>query len=188
VTKLSHQGVDYGVLGVQLPAALSRDEEEMVLFRELAADLAFALYKMDLENREQQALRAMQASEARYRQIVETANEGIWVIDQNFCTTFVNRQMAALLGYAPEEMLGRPVLDFVVAEELAEQQEKLKLRGQGKSEIYERRFLTKGGGEVWTLVSGTPVFDDQGRGYQVSTARRQGRLSGHHLQPRPGGV
>jgi len=35
---------------------------------------------------------------------VETAHEGIWIIDENLRTTFVNPQMAALLGYTPEEM------------------------------------------------------------------------------------
>ncbi len=162
VTRLAYQDVIYGVLGVQLPLALIRDEEEMDLFRELAADLSLALYKMDLENRNQQALRALQASEARYRQIVETTNEGIWVVDENSRTTFVNQQMAALVGCAPEEMLGQPVTMFLFPEDLADHQEKLAQRQQGQTEVYEQRLRTKDGREVWTLVSGTPVFDGAG--------------------------
>ncbi len=112
VTALTYQGVRYGCLGVQLPDLLTRDEEELALFRELAADVSLALYKMDLEGREQQALKALQASEKKYRQLVETANEGIWAIDENNSTTFINRQMAGLMGYSPEEILARPVTDF----------------------------------------------------------------------------
>src|SRR5438067_6484841 len=60
-----------------------------------------------------QAALALQASEERYRRIVETAFEGVWIIDRNNRTTFVNRRMADMLGYAPEEMLGKAVLAFM---------------------------------------------------------------------------
>jgi PAS domain S-box-containing protein len=162
VTTLTHRGVVYGILGVQMPASLIQDEEEMVLFRELAEDLSMALYKMDLENREQQALRALQSSEQKYRQIVETANEGIWVLDRDFKTTFINRQMAALMGWTPEDMMGQPVTGFLFPEDLADHQEKEAQRRQGLSGLYERRFRTRDGRELWTLVSGTPLLDDTG--------------------------
>ena len=163
VIDLAHQGVVYGLLGVQLPAPLVRDPEEVILFRELAADLSLALYKMDLEDREQQALRDLQASENKYRQIVETSNEGIWVMDENFRTTFVNPQMTALLGYTPGEMLGQAFTMFLFPEDHADHQEKQAQRRAGQPGLYERRFRTKDGKEIWTLVSGTPVFDGSGR-------------------------
>ena len=160
VTPLTYQGVRYGCLGVQLPDLLTRDEEELALFRELAADVSLALYKMDLEGREQQALKALQASEKKYRQIVETANEGIWAVDENSCTTFINGQMAGILGYPPEEILGHPVTDFFFPEDLADHKAVMEQRRQGQSGLYERRLHTKDGLEIWTLVSGTPIFDE----------------------------
>ncbi len=162
VTRLAHQDSVYGLLGVQLPAALTRDEEELILFRELASDLSFALYKIDLEKREQQALMALESSEAKYRQIVETANEGIWFINENFLTTFVNPQMAALLDCLPEEVLGRPVTDFMFPEDQVDHQDKMTQRRYGQCGLYERRLRTRKGREVWTLVSGTPVLDEEG--------------------------
>src|SRR5437870_13387154 len=66
----------------------------------------------DVSSAKQTAL-ALRASEERYRQIVETAFEGVWVIDSNNRTTFLNHRMADMLGYAPEEMIGKPILDFV---------------------------------------------------------------------------
>src|SRR5688572_20371488 len=50
---------------------------------------------------------ALRESEERYRLIVETANEGIWTVDHDSSITFVNRRFADMLGYTPEEMLGR---------------------------------------------------------------------------------
>ena len=57
--------------------------------------------------------RAPRESEARYRHMVETAWEGVWQIDAEHRTTFVNRRMADMLGYTREELAGRPVTDFV---------------------------------------------------------------------------
>ena len=59
------------------------------------------------------AEQALQESEIQYRRIVETTTEGIWIVDQNNVTTFVNAQMAAMLGYTPGEMLDKNLLDFM---------------------------------------------------------------------------
>ena len=42
-----------------------------------------------------------------------TANEGIWVLNELYRTTFVNRQMAAMLGCTMSELVDRPVEDFL---------------------------------------------------------------------------
>jgi PAS domain S-box-containing protein len=52
-------------------------------------------------------------SEKRYRQLVENAQEGIWVIDLEEKTTLVNARMAEMLGYTIIEMLGRSLLSFM---------------------------------------------------------------------------
>jgi PAS domain S-box-containing protein len=60
---------------------------------------------------------ALRASEERYRQIVETANEGIWTIDANSITTFMNGRMARMLGYSQDEVIGMPLHSIVSTEE-----------------------------------------------------------------------
>jgi DNA-binding NtrC family response regulator len=45
------------------------------------------------------AEQALRESEARYRRIIETTSEGVWVLDGTGRTVFVNRRMSALLGY-----------------------------------------------------------------------------------------
>jgi len=49
---------------------------------------------------------ALGESEEKYRNIVETANEGIWVVDAERRTTYVNSKMAEMLGYSVHEMIG----------------------------------------------------------------------------------
>jgi PAS domain S-box-containing protein len=68
----------------------------------------------------QRAEGALRKSEERFRRIVEAAREGIWSMNGERRTTFVNSHMAAMLGYEPEEMLGRPVEDFMLKEDMAD--------------------------------------------------------------------
>ena len=56
---------------------------------------------------------ALRVSEEKYRQIVETAQEGIWMIDAQSHTSFVNNRMAEMLGYTKEEMLGKHLYAFM---------------------------------------------------------------------------
>lgn len=55
---------------------------------------------------------AIRESEKRYRRIVETTNEGVWLLDSKLHNSYVNRQMAEMLGYEPGEMVGRSVSIF----------------------------------------------------------------------------
>ena len=48
-----------------------------------------------------------------YRRIVETTSEGVWAVDAENRTTLVNPSMGAMLGYSPEEMVGRSLFDFM---------------------------------------------------------------------------
>ncbi len=93
---------------------------------------------------------ALKKSESNYRGIVETANEGIWAVDPEIRTIYVNQLMADMLGYSQEEMWGRPVTEFMFPEDLADHQEKIDQRVRGK---YERRLRRQDGSELWTIVS-----------------------------------
>jgi PAS domain-containing protein len=55
----------------------------------------------------------LRESERHYRQILETASEGIWMFDVDSKTTFANSRIAEMLGYTVEEMLGRSLFDFM---------------------------------------------------------------------------
>jgi PAS domain S-box-containing protein len=103
--------------------------------------------------------RAVRASEERYRNIIETTTEGVWMIDGDHRTTYVNRRMAEMLGYAMEEMLGRPASDFLAD------------GGAGESggRPREVRYLRKDGSEMWGLLSGSPLTDGSG-GYSGALA------------------
>jgi PAS domain S-box-containing protein len=108
------------------------------------------------------AEKALQESEVKYRRIVDTANEGIWTLDQDGRTTVVNARLVEILGYQDVEMvIGRLVTDFMCEEDLPDHRKRMENRRQGLSETYERRFRRNDGRAVWTLVSGSSVLDDE---------------------------
>lgn len=111
--------------------------------------------------REQSAHEALERSEKSYRGIVETAYEGIWKVDTNFITSFVNRRMAELLGYTVEEMLGRPVFDFLFESDIEQKRSDLQRR-RGVSEQLETRYRKKDGSVLWARVATSPIVGEDG--------------------------
>ena len=105
---------------------------------------------------------ALHSSEERYRHIVQTAEEGIWTIDAESRTDYVNPKMAQMLGYHVEEMLGRPLEDFMDDEGRAISENNLKRRQQGIAEQNEFKFLRKNGSELWTFLATNPIFNASG--------------------------
>jgi PAS domain S-box-containing protein len=101
-------------------------------------------------------------SEAFYRQIVETAQEGIWTIDANNKTTFVNGTLCDILGYSPEEMMGKELYDFMDEEGKAYAQVGMQRRRVGVREKLDIRYVTKSGKDVWANISANPIFDENG--------------------------
>ncbi|MHB9132734.1 MAG: PAS domain S-box protein [Armatimonadota bacterium] len=109
-----------------------------------------------------QAERALAASEERYRYIVETAGEGIWALDIHEQTTYVNQQMAEMLGYTRDEMCGRLLGDFMDEEDYANAKACIARRAPGLVQHEEFRFRRKDGSYLWALVATTPIFDEHG--------------------------
>jgi PAS domain S-box-containing protein len=99
----------------------------------------------------------------RYRRIVETTNEGIWEIDGEACVTYVNRAMAAMLGYGIEEMLGRSAFEFMAEDDVSRARAFLDRRRQGLADHYNLRLRRKDGSTLWTAVNATPLIDERGR-------------------------
>lgn len=106
---------------------------------------------------------ALRRSEERYRRIVDTAQEGIWVIDDSGRTLFVNKRMTEILRAPESEIVGRSVGDFLDESEVSKLPGILERRQSGVREQYDMRLRRTDGTELWAIVSGTPVYDEQGR-------------------------
>jgi PAS domain S-box-containing protein len=105
---------------------------------------------------------ALQESNARNQLLVESLSEGIWIVDEEAVTTYVNEQMAQMLGYRAEEMTGRPLQDFLPEEGGALIPEHLERRKRGIREKKEQTFLHKDGSPICTLMITSPIYDENG--------------------------
>src|SRR5579883_1702050 len=94
---------------------------------------------------------ALKIPEEWYRTMIQTANEGIWLIDANAHTLYVNNRMAAMLGTNPASMIGHAVFDFTFPEEQSEHLERIRHNIYGASERFDCRFRRTDGSELWAL-------------------------------------
>lgn len=102
-------------------------------------------------------------SEEIYRQIVESANEGIWISDPDVRTIFVNQRMADMLGYTVDEMMGRIAYDFLDEEGKAIARNNREKRLRGEKGIYEQKYIRKDGSFLWAMISASPLKDKLGK-------------------------
>ncbi|XDD51331.1 PAS domain S-box protein [Leptospira sp. WS92.C1] len=97
-----------------------------------------------------------------YKKIIDTSQEGIWIIDKVGNTTFANNKVGELYGVKPEEMLGKNLLDIVGPDRKESVQKRLEERKRGKTEISEYNFTNSKGEKKYAIASANPLYDDSG--------------------------
>jgi len=112
----------------------------------------------DLRN----ALEAVRQGEQLYRRTVENLNEGLWIIDPDAATLFVNDRMAEMLGYPAEELVGMSLYDFMEDEARPIMRKNLELRREGISQNYDFEFVTRDGSKIQTYLAAAPMIDGDG--------------------------
>ena len=108
--------------------------------------------------------RALRASEERFRTIAEATQEWIWEIDAEGVYTFCSPAVESILGYAPENLIGKNCLDIVSP---ATRQTVADLLARGASEKRGWRDLVMhlrhaAGGIRWLENNALPLLDSQG--------------------------
>lgn len=64
----------------------------------------------------QRTQEALDATQRMHELVVNNLQEGIWLLDAEDRTSFINRRMAEMLGYEPEEILGQRIQEFIAPE------------------------------------------------------------------------
>lgn len=101
-------------------------------------------------------------SEEKYRTLVEDSIEGIWVVDTETNTTFVNQSMANMFGYEISEMIGKSMYVFMDENDRKSASDKFQSRKNGIKEDHEFEFLHKSGKKVYTSLRASPIFGESG--------------------------
>ena len=155
-----------GVLKVVSPEAYAFTDRDAKALRLLGGLMGAALgHAAAFEGRQtrlEERTRALQESEQRFKQLVDVAQEGIWVTDDRGVITYVNQRMADLLGYGNGNLLGRPVYDFIEADSRAGAKRTLSRRGSEPGHSQDVRFRRYDGTPLWGLVSSSPILGKDG--------------------------
>jgi PAS domain S-box-containing protein len=105
---------------------------------------------------------ALIKSERRYRQLVETMNEGLGLTDQNYTFTYANPRFCEMLGYHRDEIVGSKLLDFVHDEYKEMMKDQIARRKRGEEGAFELAWKIKGGDKIYTHASPKALYDEEG--------------------------
>lgn len=101
-------------------------------------------------------------SEEKYRSIVEAVQEGIIISDLDGRMVYANERMTFLLGYRPEDLVGKLNIDLIPEVERDKICRKIIAREKGIRDSYEILMNRQDGGIVWLLANDSPLYDRMG--------------------------
>ena len=131
-----------------------RHSEERLRF---LSDHTFDLITQDITQR-RQTEEALRESEEKYRDLVENINDVIYAQDEHGVMTYISPVVKPLSGYSPNEIIGRPFIEFIYAEDLPALMASFQRTIAGQLEPSEFRVVTKSGELRWARSSSRPVF------------------------------
>jgi PAS domain S-box-containing protein len=123
---------------------------------------------------QRRALEELRESEQRYRVVVERANDGIVIVDDEQ-VIFANEAFANMTGYGQDELIGLPLVDLVQMEDRAAVAEGVRRRiaGHAGPATYEIDVVGKDGRVVSVEVSAGPI-SLQGQAADLAVVRDVG--------------
>ena len=106
----------------------------------------------------------LRESEERFRATFEHAAVGAAHVGIDGRWLRVNRRLSEIVGYEREELLERTFQDITHPDDLEEYLEQMRLMLEGELQTYtmEKRYLRKGGPEVWVNLTVSLVRDASG--------------------------
>ena len=114
--------------------------------------------------------RSLRESEERFRSLVETSSDWVWEIDENAVYSYVSPKVTELLGYQPEEVIGKTPFDLMPEPEAERLRKEWTAIAQTCQpfECMVKVNLHRDGSEVSIETSGVPIFDGDNilRGYR----------------------
>jgi PAS domain S-box-containing protein len=118
----------------------------------------------------QRSIYALRESEERYRGLVESVYDWIWEVDADNVYTYSSPRSYDVLGYGPEELLGRRPTEFMTPEESQRVRKILKAKFAEREPVHrlEGMHVHRDGHLVWVELNAMPIFDGEGafKGYR----------------------
>lgn len=120
--------------------------------------------RASVELERKRAEEALVESEEKFRSLVEQTNDWVWETDKNGVFTYVNPRVCEIVGYKPEEILGKTTFDFMSSEEVKRFGEVVSsfISIQKPYFRLEKTLIHRDGRLVVFETSGAPIVDNNG--------------------------
>jgi len=142
-----------------MPTQVDWAEVIIELLLVFAIGIPIGFYLLRLLSRHRRAAEALRESEEKYRQLADNAGEAILVL-QDGITQFVNPRAVELWGYSNDELLSKPVIEFIHKDDrrVANNRNLAALRGEKRlPDRYTYRITVKGGDTKWVETTYSQV-------------------------------
>lgn len=132
--------------------------------KDLKVTIEMAVYVAKVERERKKAEEELKQSRQRFQDIVLSSSDWIWEMDHNGKFTFASKKIKKILGYRPDEILGKTPFDLMPKEESIRVRQIFDKISAKKKPIVdlENWNLTKAGQRVCLLSNGLPLLDDNG--------------------------
>lgn len=108
---------------------------------------------------------ALSQSEERFRQVAETSGEWIWELDRDGNYTYCSPVVWQILGYKPEQVIGKPMSNWATEEDRPRMAAELKRAFVEKAPVMRliSHQVHKDGFQVVLETTGIPILDSDGK-------------------------
>ena len=145
--------MDATTFPIQVYSSIIKENEKTTGIRGIIIDIT------ERKNAE----KSIRESEAKYRTLIESINEVVIVADNEHRVQFVNKKFTEILGYSPEEIIGK--VGYKILHDPEDYHEVENANTDRLNKIvshYELVFKAKDGRKINFLVSGAPIFNSEG--------------------------
>jgi PAS domain S-box-containing protein len=129
--------------------------------------MSFSLRKriLSLISEKKSTEKSLALNEQRFRSIIETSRDIIWEVDHEGRYTYISPTITTILGYKPEELLGKTLFNLMSRKEANLLSSIFKQFISAKQSFIqlENIYIHKNGKQVILESSGVPYFDENGK-------------------------
>ena len=162
--RLEHSGKVCGLISVSIPAHLAVDQEEQTLFKEVAEDIAFGLYHIELDEERKQAEENLKNAKDELQMIMDSVPAIITYKDTESKIIRANKTMANSLKMSVKDIVGKTTEELFPkeqAEKMRKDDREVIVSGKPKRDIIQP--YTTPDGIRWLITDKIPYKDKKGK-------------------------
>ncbi|SHO50845.1 hybrid sensor histidine kinase/response regulator [Desulfopila aestuarii] len=155
-------GIIFIVALILLTRKICQNHLELILSKQQLEETSAELvnHQKHLENLVKERTIELQASRESYRRLIEEINDVIYELDVNGIIRYISPAVTPLLGYPADQLLGRPLKDFIAPEDREKVQANFDATLAGELTPLDYRILDTSGKTRWLRTSNRPVVED----------------------------